>query len=344
MNKTLKTYLLHFTAPLHISDARLDYGSSAKMIHSDSIYAAVISALARTGKLPDNVEQSGDLGCTISSLFPFTTANGKIIYFFPRPFIQVKSEVVTPGLAKKMKKVKWIDKSFFEAMINAEDKNIGDEEKNLISGEFLSEFNLKGNNIVFTQVVPRAKIPRSRLENEGETTIFYMERVLFTEDSGLYLIAEGDTTLLEQGLQILQHEGIGTDRNVGQGTFRLEKDKGMALKIPDISQFVITMGLLCPDQKEVGVLTGAGNDSSESNARWDLIHRGGWLTTEGYNGIRKKSVYMFTEGSVLHGVTKGLQAVGKVNCDIKPDPMDGLQLPVHPVWRCGRTLAIPVSV
>ncbi|MBL7112180.1 MAG: type III-A CRISPR-associated RAMP protein Csm4 [Bacteroidales bacterium] len=344
MKQTLKTFNLTFTAPLHISDARLDYGSSGRMIHSDTIYAAVIAALARTGNLPEKVEQSGDLGCTISSLFPFTVVEGQLICFFPRPFISVNQDDENIGLAKKMKKVKWLDQPYFEAVINRQEKSIGDEEKNMISGEFLSEYDLKDHTIMFTQTVPRAKIPRSKAEDEGETTIFYMERILFSEGSGLYLIVDGDTSLLEKGLHILQYEGIGTDRSIGQGTFTLLPGENIDLKIPETDQYVTTLGLLCTEEKDVNKLIEAENGSSAKRARWDLIHRGGWLTTEGYNGIRKKSVYMFTEGSVFYTGKPGIQISGMVNCNIKPDDTEGLQLPDHPVWRCGRTIAIPVQI
>jgi len=342
MKRTFQSYLFHFTAPLHISDARLDYGSSARMIHSDTVYAAAISALARTGKLPESVEKSGDLGCTVSSLFPFTTANGQVVYFFPRPLLAVKRKNENIDLAKKIKKVKWIDRTFFEAIINGEEKEIGNTGNDLISGEFLSETRLQGNTILYNQVIPRAKIPRSRSENEGETTIFYMERVLFEKGSGLYMIAEGDTTLLEQGLQILQHEGIGTDRNIGQGTFSLEIGGPFELRFPENNQYAMNLGLFCPQENEVIDLIESKTETEYKGARWDLIKRGGWLTADGYNGIRKKSVYMFSEGSVFNVNQPGVHCAGRVNCNLRPDVTEGLNIPDHPVWRCGRTILFPV--
>jgi CRISPR-associated protein Csm4 len=229
-------------------------------------------------------------------------------------------------------------------LINGEEKSIDDEENNRIAGDFLSEINLKDHTILFTQTVPRAKIPRSSIDNNGDTTIFYMERIRFSEGSGLYLIAAGDTNLFEKGLHILQHEGIGTDRNVGQGTFELHTGKINGLKIPETNHYATNLGLFCPEENNVNTLTETDSDMLPKKSKWDMIKRGGWITTEGFTGIRKKYIYMFDEGSVLNTGKSGVHSVGKVNCDLKPDEVEGLNLPDHPVWRCGRTLLFPVRL
>ena len=61
-------YLLHFTAPLHLGNSRDDYGVSLQTLGSDGLYAALTATLSTMGvAIPDD----GDLGCTVSSLFPF---------------------------------------------------------------------------------------------------------------------------------------------------------------------------------------------------------------------------------------------------------------------------------
>ena len=65
---TFKIYKLHFTAPLHISDQHDDLGNSQKIIQSDTLYAALMSCLAKNGEI---MPEDGELGFTVSSLFPY---------------------------------------------------------------------------------------------------------------------------------------------------------------------------------------------------------------------------------------------------------------------------------
>ena len=65
---TFKIFKLHFTSPLHIADRHEDNSNSLKTIQSDTLYAALMACLAKTGtEIPDD----GNLGFTVSSLFPY---------------------------------------------------------------------------------------------------------------------------------------------------------------------------------------------------------------------------------------------------------------------------------
>ena len=48
--KQFTVYRLHFTSPLHIGDAREDYGISLKTLSSDTLYAALTATLAKMGE------------------------------------------------------------------------------------------------------------------------------------------------------------------------------------------------------------------------------------------------------------------------------------------------------
>ena len=108
---TFKLYRLHFLSPLHIGDQRGDNDISLKTIHSDTLYAALMSCMVRQGKpIPDN----GELGFTISSLFPYyqKTVEDAPTYFLPLPKssnIMHSSIRNDSSVLKKMKKVAWID-------------------------------------------------------------------------------------------------------------------------------------------------------------------------------------------------------------------------------------------
>lgn len=193
-------YKLHFTSPLHIGDNRLDYSISMKMIQSDTLYAAVTSCLAMLGEV---IPEDGDLGCTISSLFPFYQKNKQSlpVYFFPKP---LKNMLLIDNIqyAKKVKKVGWLDKNYFERMIQGKtlfgDKSIIDDLRN----EFLTCQPIPDKFIV-SEVLSRVTVSRT---GEEDAVPFYMDRVYYKDYSGLFFLAQGDTSLLNKGLELLQQE------------------------------------------------------------------------------------------------------------------------------------------
>ena len=89
---TYKIYKLHFTAPLHIGDQHEEEGISLKTIHSDTIYAALMSCLAKTGfEIPaDAANSSFQLASSPLSLEvaqpnpPITTALYNLSDLYPQ--------------------------------------------------------------------------------------------------------------------------------------------------------------------------------------------------------------------------------------------------------------------
>lgn len=109
---TYRIYKLRFSSPLHINDQRGSEGVSQRIVHSDVMYAALMSCLARTGcEIPDD----GDLGFTISSLFPYYQAgeNDAPIYFLPIPRMGYMPSDVDPSMRKMLKKIQWVDVSLY---------------------------------------------------------------------------------------------------------------------------------------------------------------------------------------------------------------------------------------
>lgn len=325
-------YKLHFTTPLHLGDVRDDYGISLKTIASDTMYAALISCLAKLGReIPDN----GDLGCTISSLFPYyqKDKSSEAVLFFPKPLKQIMPDSKKAvEERKKVKKVAWLDAQFFSKVLNGS-QLFDDNTIDKLDGEFLTDKEINQKFIV-SQVLPRVTISRNGQE---DAVPFYMDRIMFKDYSGLYFIADGDTSLLDHAMQLLQHEGIGTDRNVGNGYFEYEKST-MKIDLPDSSDYVMALSSFIPESK-IQLQTMLGSD----NVAYDFQRRGGWITTPPHNTLRKNVIHAFTAASVFKMQCNGMVTTGKVGVDLKPeinwdDKLD------HPVWRCGRALFVPINV
>lgn len=328
---TLNIYKLRFTSPLHIGDRRDDYSISQKTISSDTMYAALTASLAKTGHtIPDN----GDLGFCISSLFPYYQGVGeKPVYFFPKPMYQIMPKLNDLTKGKAVKKVAWMDADYFVRNLKGEE--LFDESKgnlNDIQGIYLSSKKIK-NDFVYSQVSQRVTVSRTGTE---DAMPFYMDRIYFKDESGLYFIADGNLKLLEKALSVLKEEGIGTDRCVGNGFFEYSVDS-IELGLPSMCSHVISLSSFIPESKEQFA------DMLDSDkVAYDFERKGGWITTYPHNSFRKNVIYGLTQGSVLKHVSSDtITSLGRI-VDLRPKinfaPVN------HPIWRCGKSLFLPIKL
>ena len=339
MNLKFKVYRLHFTAPLHISDIRDDASISQRTVFSDTLYAALTSCLAKVGKIP----KSGDLGCTISDLFPFyqLTSKDKPVFFLPMPLQTTLPNLTDPADAKKVKKVKWVDAELYGRLLNGEkffDKETSCTE--MIQAYYLTKVVLpvdsKGSkDFICSDVMQRVKVE----DRTGEKPAlpYYVDRISFKDESGLYFLALGNTALLEEAMQILKMEGIGTDRHVGYGFFDFEKQEDFIINVPDDATHQVSLSVFIPESEDK-----LKELLSDDKVAYDFTRRGGWVTTHPYNTIRKNAIYAFTSGSVFCGTSEGFCS-GQI-VDLKPKGDDGKELVNHSIWRNGRSIMLPIKM
>lgn len=334
-NNNLSIIRFQFSTPLHIGNERSDYGNGSAYLHSDALTAAIFYAWAQLGQvdwIPKKNEES--FGFTTSSLFPYTTSEAKHVYFLPKPMLHYKNEeALETNLRKKLKKIKYVDTSIFQKMLCGESIPFAE---NGVHGIFRS-LNTISENIIQSQIVPRVTVSRTGME---DTNIFYMERHYFTEGSGLYCLLQYDNEEFEKRVQIairyLGEEGIGTDRNVGNGKFIPWFGDDFVINVEDKLGLGVNLGLCCPSSKDELMLM-----INHKEAGYDCIKRGGWLS-EPYNNWRKKNVYMLTEGSVFSmpksSNPQPFPILGKL---VNLQPTEEPAILSHPVWRSGKSLFIP---
>lgn len=326
-----KIYKLHFTTPVHIGDNRDDYGISLKTIQSDAMYAAITSCLAKIG---ESIPANGDLGCTISSLFPFYQKDkeSEAVCFLPKPMKQtLPSGERTIANAKMIKKVAWLDLNYFQKVINGKTLFEDDNDIDSIKKEYLTDREID-SKFIDSLVSPRVKVPRQM--NDAEKPMpFYMERIYFKDYSGLYFIADGDTTLLDKAIRLLQYEGLGTDRNVGNGFFEYET-ASLEIQLPECTNTALSLSVFIPESKDQ-----LKEMLSKDSVAYDFIRRGGWITTPPHNTIRKNAIYAFLPASVFAMDNNNSCVCGKI-VDLRPNIDDLL----HPIWRNGKSIFIPIKL
>ena len=326
------TYYFRFNSPIHLGNQRPEgYEKSEQLLHSDSITAAVLSAWATMGNEHWINECEGDPNFVISSAFPFAIEENGYKHFFPRPLLNWNRSKYDSSLSKKIKKVQWLDQYYFEKVIRNEDlNNLGINNIHL-KGPCLSNSNREKDNFQLFQREMQERVVVSRdFAFQKDARPFVMERLRFSENTGLYILVRNDDERLEQALEFLQTEGFGSDRSVGNGSFELGKGT-IEINVPNGCNMAINLGMYCPNDK------GTLKDQLNEQAAFQLLKRGGWITSAGNQTYEKNSVYMFAEGSVF---LQNKEIDGKGNLDLSPPVMNNK----HKVFRSGKSIFIPVKM
>lgn len=333
-----KIYKLHFTAPLHISDQHAEGSISQKTIHSDTLYAALTSCLAKVGT---EIPADGDLGFAVSGLFPYyqEKTDSTPVYFLPMPMKASPPELKDVSKAKSVKKVQWVDANLYadalagEKFFDGADSLVDNIQNSYLTMSVLPKDTEGSSEFVVSQVVQRVTIDDRT--GRSDALPYYVDRVGFRDMSGLYFIADGDTTLLDKAMAILAEEGIGTDRNVGFGFFDYSSQT-INIDIPADADHVVSLSVFIPESNSQ-----MQEMLDSDKVAYDFARRGGWITTYPYITQRKNAVYAFMPGSVFKkpdGLC-GMQ-IGKIT-NLRPDI--GEISPKHPIWRSGKAILLPIK-
>jgi CRISPR-associated protein Csm4 len=324
---------LRFISPLHLGRGlETDYGKTETVLHSDTLKSALF---ALGIQLFPEWEKTPALffdAFSISSCFPFAGSE----YFFPKPFLKRKLEFSASNehlQAKKSKRVDFLSKTIFEKFIKQEALQV---DENCLSPDGSFVFEKNGNvRIIFkTEVQQRVAVPA---ESGQETKPYYVDRLFFNEDCGLFFLAQFHTETIKNqviaALKLLGDQGIGTDKSVGNGQFIFDQRKdieNISIETGTSLKHWISLGLYLPEKSEF-------EKFDLNSSTWQLIKRGGYMggsSDFSFLGIRKKNIFMFSEASVF---ASDESPVGKL-IDLKPD----WDAPMHPVWRDGRPLFLAV--
>lgn len=317
---------LIFTSPIHIGKGLGDhYDSADNMLHSDTISGAIASAFCHISEVGEVLSFMESY--RVSSAFPFV----KNSFFIPKPQIRLNIEFKGGNSYvrnKQLKKVEYIDHSLF-SKIAAGKSIVVQEEQFSQNGNFL--FSGPADSIPYRdEVMQRVVVPRMG----GDATPFYFERRYFNTGCGLFFIydvSEGLEDRFKTVIQWLGTTGFGTDKSVGNGMFHTEFSQ-IEIAESKNARRLMTLSLLCPKKEEL-------SKEMLNKSNYALIQRGGFIagtTVNEFRHLRKKSIYMFTEGSLFNSD----HLAGKIE-NVRPDWNDKL---LHPVYKDGRVFSIPVNI
>jgi CRISPR-associated protein Csm4 len=324
----LKIIKLQFVSPLHLSRGKSNLENSYETLHSDTLKSALfVCALQLYGD--DEILRGGDgqaffEAFTNSSAFPY--AGDEL--FFPKP--EWLSDSLTQSLElKELKKLKYISWQYYQDLLNGsltslETGKIKKRKYYTNSVDFEAPF--------ISETVQRVVVSRD-FESDADT--FYTDRLYFKKNSGLFFLLK--TTNEEwyikimAALRLLGSNGIGSDKTVGNGQFEIVESRPFEHAANEDCNKQIALSLYCPKQKEVQ------DQAFVKGSAYSIVKRGGYVANpEDFDKstLRKKSVYMFSEGSVFPK-----QELEGTIVDLKP-----AEYTMHPVWRDGRALFLPYKL
>ena len=307
---------LKLKSSFHAGEREQWLEGSDTFIHSDTLFSALCNAcLLMYGacELSDMLEMfnADSPPFLLSSAFPCW--NGE--YYFPVPLNQQSG-------AKKIKRIEFVASGGLARLLN------GDSLQTIINTTTVIP-SLKSNaEDAFPWVLENTpRVGLSRFSNHPGENYFHFGQVFYRENAGLFFMIDIKNPEYEKKIistiRLMADEGIGGDRTCGKG--HMYQPVFSQLDVPDIpnADGVYMVSLYFPEESAL---------QSINNSYYTLIERKGYIYSPAGKSMRRKSVRLFSEGSVFPGATnhKGMLV------NVKPDAFIS-----HDVFRYGIAFGLP---
>ncbi len=318
------------TAPWRIGPDSGDRDRVDRVYHSDSLYAAICSAMARLGSLEEwlgATAQAATPAVRLSSCFPF---QGDVRYVVP------PRNLWPPPASSKIrwKGARFVPLSVVESLTQG--RAISEDAWTIdVQSECLTPSNQNQTTGPFRIAVRTA----AAVDREGHGVAPHSAACLeFTPGAGLWAVASFENDEAEAkwkgpltaALRLLADSGFGGERSRGWGR----------CEMPEITEGDLSSLLFStPESSSAYWLLSLFHPSSEDQVDWNqgdysLETRRGRIESDASHGDAKKPSRMVAEGSVLVSAS----SLRGASPDVAPEGF------AHPVYRSGFALAIPIPL
>ena len=305
--------------PLHLGERENWREGSNTYIHSDTLFSAFCHCYQLLYS-PNELEEllklfvNNEPPFLFSSSFPFW----KGLYYFPVPQNQFPK-------SKEVKKIKYIEKAGLEKLL------AGKKIEDLISDYRCIPSNEDPAEPWKIENAPRVSLSRYSNHPLEEGGYFHFGLVFYhPDDAGLYFLIRYINSdykkRVEATIRLMADEGIGGDRSSGKGLFYYPVFDEMDLNTPSEYDGIMTLSLYFPGDNEL---------TNIEDGLYELIERKGYIYSPVNMSLRRKSVRMFTEGSVF---PRSPERKGKI-VDVTPDIFTN-----HIVYRYGLIFPLPCKL
>jgi CRISPR-associated protein Csm4 len=360
----LTPYPLRFSGGLHVGTRGVNLEEAGLSIPSDTLYAAVLDALRRSGVDLDAFARAyfADPPFLLTSAFPFAGD----VRFYPMPADIARR--IAPDAAekygKRLGRIRYLSEGLLNEILS----------KGRLDGWLFPEsetetpktgVTLQGHALWMKvdeiarlpkqfqrserqrHALPRlivwktARVPRVAIDRTtSASNIFQAGKVEFAEGCGLWFgvhwrrpDAQFDGTKFQDvfttAMNILKADGLGGERTMGYGSFRFEAGQSVSWKDAQAGEMAYLLSRYHPRSEET--LTGL----NDPQAAYHLTPVAGWLRTFDGAAQRRKRVFLVEEGSLVRA---GEGVMGEA-VDVRPVYESAPGVP-HPVYRVGLALTL----
>ena len=300
-----------------------------RIYHSDSLYSAVTSAMARLGTLDEWIAataSSPEPAVRFSSCFPY---HGDTLLVVPPRNLWPPP----PSSKIRWKGARFVPLAVVESLLAGKPPS---EDAWTVDGE--SECLMPATATAGSTLFRAAVRSSAAIDRNGDAATAHSVACLeFTTGSGFWFIAEfADDAAHEKwservkgAIRLLADSGFGGERSRGWGRSQAPEFRdGQALIQAPTSEIETGHWML-------SLFHPAASDTVNwQRGDYSLTTRGGRVESESGWGQRKKNTRMVAEGSVLVSAAQPRGAAANV----APDGF------AHPVYRAGFALSLPVPL
>ncbi|WP_298814726.1 type III-A CRISPR-associated RAMP protein Csm4 [Chloroflexus sp.] len=341
------------TLAFHFGRQGIGLEETNETLASDSLFAALTAqaAVSDPARAPNGAPAwiapfvAGQPPLRHSSLLPAIAD----LPLLPRPLLPLHLPEASVANAKQLKKLRYLSPLLFSLVCRGEplpERIIilqqgkvwlsEDEADRLPSPWRLTNNEAREAWRARLQATPLWQIeaiPRVALDRLSNASAYYeVGRVVFTPGAGLcLLVSVADPSArapFERLLTLLGESGLGGKRANGYGTFGWRRGQPLKLTMAATPRRAVLLSRFVPaDDRELALVR-------DARSTYQIVNVGGWsLTTDGVT-LRRSSIMMLSEGSVI-AVNDRLPE-GKL-IDVRPD-----ETITHPIYRSGLALAIGI--
>lgn len=310
---------------LHLGDREGWLEGSRIHISSDTLFSALCHChLLLFGEVDSLISafKEKEPPFIFSSAFPYW---GSELYF-PLPKNQLARD-------KTLKKIRYVNLGLLTRLLNGENlEDLKDEIDKNQTLDCLPRIESKENKkrpLVPWQVEDVPRVSLGRLNNHPGENFFYFGQVSYVKDAGLFVLVKIFNRDWEQKIsslfRLLCDEGVGGDRSAGKGLFH--QPDIFELEIPQVDRpgGLYALSVYFPAEGELADI---------ENGFYELEERKGYIFSPANRSYRRRSIRVFSEGSVFPGLNKRGMLV-----DISPEVFK-----VHRVYRYGLLFCLPCKL
>ena len=348
---------LKFNHAVHFGSSVAGFGIEEvdETCHSDTLFSGIINQIAAVKHLIPNFNFTNFIEKFNSSLLPFRISSFGLVkgteYFLPKPLIEPSIFTLDPSLneyKKKFKKLKWVHLEDFNKW-----------QKNMLSREDIKDYFVSYDNEpplkapAFYKTLSKAQHIQDRETNA--TQIYHTGQLFYNEDVYPYFIVDFNSELFSwewftEAIVLLGIAGLGGRRSSGYGKFNLRYEP--ILIGGDESEWPKKVEGSTRHKKAIKLWDNVLNYQAEGRylfslfspktisecdyISYKLLMRKGWFfSNSSFYQMKRRTVYMFSEGSLLNRFVEGELI------NISPDELPESH---HKIYRAGLPFTIPFSI